>query len=301
MPTKESRLKELRDELGLNALSLKNALNKVQGGGVVQPQTIKDLKARIKELEAQIERVEKGEEEPKAVPTNLPPDSSSVAEDEYGIPAHLRVKRPYTLSAAAIEARRRAAQSPAHSDAMKGNKNAWKHGQFAQGMLRRLFRPCLSTCSQYPCSLVSEGETEPGEMCLDKIDVARNIQAIQKAMNGDMTDFKDLVTARMASMMDIIAELQEDISRDGTMIKSEKWGKDGQKLGYEIKQHPSFLALQELGKLMNLSPADHLLTAKEIARHDTDKKTADTLATMMGRAGAALQRSKKKGTNETDS
>lgn len=212
--------------------------------------------------------------------------------EEYGIPENLRIKRrPYTMSAKAMEQRKNAANCDAHSEGMRGNKNAWKTGQFASSFIRQIFRPCKSTCAQYPCQLIHDGDTEPGSECLDKAEVVRNIAAVQRAMkDGNLDDFKDLVSVRLGSMLDILANLQEDIHRDGTIIKSEKWGKDGQLLGYEIKPHPSFMALSDLYKVLNVGAADMMITPKEIARTKTAEKTNETLATLMSKAAQRVKK-----------
>ena len=206
-------------------------------------------------------------------------------QEEYGIPEELRIKRrPYTLSEAALAQRRAASSSPAHAESMKGNRNAWKTGEHAQGFIRQIFRPCKSTCPQYPCNLIEDGDTRPGSECLDKAEVVRNIAAVQRAIkNGDLDDFKDIVAVRLGSILDILAKLQEDIHRDGTMIKSQKWGKDGKLLGYEIKPHPSFLAIGDLYKVLNVSPSDMMITPKEIKKNNADEKTSETLATLMSK------------------
>jgi len=57
--------------------------------------------------------------------------------------------------------------SPAKAEAMQGNRNAFRHGMYARSFIAKM-RPCKSTCARFPCELVEEGQTEPGEDCLSK-------------------------------------------------------------------------------------------------------------------------------------
>jgi hypothetical protein len=93
------------------------------------------------------------------------PDSESI-----GLPSNLRVRRRYTMSPEALAQRKAAAASPVQAHSMEGNRNGWKHGHYAKNFINKL-KPCKSTCPQYPCSLVEEGEVEPGDDCLDKADI----------------------------------------------------------------------------------------------------------------------------------
>jgi hypothetical protein len=87
-------------------------------------------------------------------------------EEEVGIPHRLR-ERHYTMSAEALEQRRKVTRSPAKAEAMQGNRNAFRHGMYARSFIAKM-RPCKSTCARFPCELVEEGQTEPGEDCLSK-------------------------------------------------------------------------------------------------------------------------------------
>ena len=114
----------------------------------------------LKELEAL-------ESSPDAAPSASParPAPSSAMEgagasDDSGIPEKLLIRpRKYTMSEAAIKQRQTAANSPEKSKVMQGNANAWKTGEFAKSRITQIFRPCLSTCPNYPCELIDEGET----------------------------------------------------------------------------------------------------------------------------------------------
>lgn len=291
---REEKIRLLKQKLTLTGISLTNATNALKSGKTVSGAMIDDLITAHEALKKQITRLESGEEEINNSPQPPLKAKEAGVTDEIGLPERLRVKRYYTMTPDALKQRKKARSSPkripALREGLKGNRNAWKHGKYAQTVLRRIFRPCLSTCSQYPCSLVSNGETEPGENCIDKTELALNIQALTKALSGDLTDMKDIISVRLASTLDIIGQLQEDIARDGTMIKSEKWGKDGQLLGHEIKPHPSFLALQELSRITNISLSDFMLTPKSLVKQEEDEAGLKTIADLMSNVGKAIKK-----------
>lgn len=224
-----------------------------------------------------------------ASPTPGEADTSlkSGDDDDRGIPEHLLIRpRKYTMSEAARKQRRDAADSPAKSEAMKGNANAWKTGEFAKSRIRQIFRPCKSTCPQYPCELIEDGETVAGSVCLDKKEFVKNLVALQKAMQtGDLTDYKDLAALQIAGGHEVVSMLIDDIVTLGTLVKSEKWNKDGDHLGYEIKNNPSLLPLAKLLEVLNVSPAEMMITPREIKRQKTEAKKAKALSNMMSGLG----------------
>jgi hypothetical protein len=216
--------------------------------------------------------------------------------DEIGIPANLRVRRRYTMSPEALAQRKAAGNSPSKSDSMKGNRNGWKHGRYADGFINKI-KPCKSTCPHYPCSLVSEGEVEPGDDCLDKVEVIQFFRAVHDAVeNKNFDDFNELAALQIANTIKVIDMLIEDIIRDGTVLKREKHdAKDN--LVIEYVTHPSLLALPKLVADLGLNPAEFMITPRAIARDKNERDVGKTLAEMMSRAGRGL---KKKDQEEDD-
>lgn len=214
------------------------------------------------------------------------PDTDKSEGDDYGIPENLRIKRrPYTLTKEAIEQRQNAARSPKKAEAMEGNNNAWKHGQYAQTFLKQVFSPCLSTCEDYPCSLVADGKTAPGDFCLDKVELAESLRALSKAIQkGDLTEWKDLAAVRLGGLDTVLKMLIEDVTNENTVVKSELFGKDGQHLGYKIVPHPSLNYIAELARTLGYSFEQFLATPLILKKTESEAKAADSLATMMGRA-----------------
>ncbi len=275
----EQKKDELTVEKILKALKI-NVAKKIQAGEVGLASEIE----KIHELERNLKRDQ----------VKLSDHTPSDQEEDIGIPSRLRVKRrPYTMSEAARRARQDNAKSPNKSDGMRGNQNAYKHGEYAQGMVRQIFRPCKSTCEHYPCAIVEEGQTEPGEFCLDKIQFIRNLQAVQKAMrDGKLDDFKDLAAVHIAGAYEVVGKLLEDILIDGTLVKSEKFDGFGRLLGHELKNHPSLLPLSKMIESLRLTPQDFMITPLIVKKTQTDEKTAETLATAMGRAAAAARKAR---------
>lgn len=208
---------------------------------------------------------------------------------EIGIPESLRVRRRYTMSPEAVEQRRNAAQSPAKSEGMAGNRNNWQHGHYAKQFINKL-KPCKSTCLHYPCSLVEEGQVEPGEDCLDKADVINFYRAIHNAINKkEYEQFNDLAALQIANAIKVIDMLIEDIIRDGTVVKREKYDAKGNKV-IEYVTHPSLFALPKLIADLGLNPAEFMITPRSIARAGAEDAGGNTLAEILSRAGKVFKR-----------
>jgi hypothetical protein len=207
-----------------------------------------------------------------------------------GIPVSLRVRRRYTMSEAALAQRRAATHSPAKCDAMAGNRNGWKHGHYAENFINKL-KPCLSTCPSYPCSLVEGGEVEPGDDCLDKADIISFFRSIHSAVaKKEYDSFNELASLQIANTIKIVEMLQEDVLRDGSVVKRVRYDKDtGKLISEEYVPHPSLLALPKLVADLGLNPAEFLMTPRSLKRADAEEKGITTLAEMMSRAGKPLK------------
>lgn len=241
---------------------------------------------QIRDLEEKLEKLKSGEE---------------IEEVEDPIFERLTVKtrRPYTLSEAALEARRQNAQKSTGPVTPEGKEacsmNAWKHGQHSRKRILALGKPCKSTCPQYPCSLVDDGATHPGQQCLDKEYMLSSINALSKAMtSGDLTDLKDIITLQLGGTIQVIDELQASILQYGVYMKSEKLGKDGKIIGYELKPNPSLLALANLLKAAGVTMPDFMITPAAVERKKESEKAAETLADIFRNAGSALAEAQKK-------
>lgn len=219
-------------------------------------------------------------------------DSPQMNEENIGIPEHLRVKRSYTMSPEALEARRRNAQlstGPKTDEGKKASsKNAWKHGLYASSfILGKLGKPCKTTCPQYPCDLVNDGGVSPGESCLDKQFVAEAFEAIIKSAElKSHEDFNHLAALEMAGAIDILRKMKEAIIEDGVVIKSEKVDKDGNSLGFNYLPHPALAIYQKMLVDLGFTPQEFLMTPKEISKAEKGANEEDvaTAASLMARA-----------------
>ena len=222
--------------------------------------------------------------------------------NEVGIPSNLRVKRRYTMSPEALAQRQDAAHSPSKSSSMEGNRNGWKHGKYVENFVNKI-KPCKSTCSQYPCSLVQEGDTKPGDDCLDKADIISFYRAVHKAIaNKDLEDFNSLAALQISNAMKVVDMLIEDIIRDGTVVKREKHdAKDN--LIIEYVTHPSLLALPKLVADLGLNPAEFMITPRAITRDEEKEKDRETVTdgfTRIAKAMGKIKSPKRRNTDDGD-
>ncbi|GAB4567301.1 MAG: hypothetical protein Tsb0017_27790 [Geothermobacteraceae bacterium] len=206
--------------------------------------------------------------------------------EEIGIPSQLRVKRKYTMSESALRQRREAAKQP--KPGLKGVRNNYKHGLYAKNFANKI-KPCKSTCQHYPCELVSEGHTKPGGDCLDKVELLQTFRAIHEAIrNKQLEGFQEIASLQIASNLRIIEMLQEDILRDGTIVRRETPTREGLKVDYV--PHPSLQVLPKLIADLGITPAEMLITPRAAKKADADEEGAKTLAEMMAGIGRNLQR-----------
>ncbi len=220
--------------------------------------------------------------------------------DEDPIFDRLTVKtRKYTMTQAALDARRNNAQHSTGPTSNEGKaaaaRNSWKHGQHSRTRMLGYGKPCQTTCPKYPCKLVNDGETEPGQDCLDKEYLAESMHAIAKALeSGDTTDLKKIVTLQLGQSLSVIDELQSSILEYGVYMKSEKLNKDGEVIGYDLKPNPSLLPLANLLKAAGVTMGDFMITPREISRDTNDKEIAETAAGIFRAAGNALNSAREK-------
>jgi len=173
----------------------------------------------------------------------------------------------------------------------KSSRNAIKHGLYAQSYMS-LLKPCFTTCPEYPCSLVEEGRTAPGDHCLEKQHFVEALDAIQKAMRDKkFDDLNDMIALELAAQQDLIRKLREHVAAHGALVKSIKKitvSKDDSTTEtehVEYKLHPALLALPQLAEKFGLTLPDAMLTPRELARHKIDEKAVETMAERTAKAG----------------
>jgi hypothetical protein len=213
-----------------------------------------------------------------------------------GIPEANRVTRRYTMSEAALKQRRDAAQQP--KPGMTGIRNGWKHGRYAASFLTRI-KPCRTSCDKYPCDIIAHGGTRPGGDCLDVKELLHVVKAVKEAMSDPKKteDLQDIASLNIANSIKILEMLQEDIFRDGTIVKTEKPTQFGTVTEYKL--HPSMLAIPKMIQDLGMHPSEYMLTPKAQAKQKTEEESAKTLADIMAdaaqRLGAARVKDKKDG------
>ena len=220
-------------------------------------------------------------------------DMEDEASEEVGIPKKHRIKRQYTMTDRALEQRRQAAQAP--KPGMAGKRNHWKHGQYAKTMLTRI-KPCLSTCPHYPCHLVEEGATEPGGDCLDVEELLGIIRSVHRVLENpeESQDFLEISAVNIGNSIRILEMLQEDILRDGTVVKSQKFDKKGNVYQEEVKLHPSLYALPKLIADLGMTPEQFMITPKAQAKQKTEDDAVKSIADLMKSAGEQMAAAREK-------
>ena len=201
------------------------------------------------------------------------------------------------------------------------SRNAWKTGthsalakqSFRQGLdsVAQMFgRPCLRTCpihpdnphrdaERAPCTLVTEGLTNVGGNCLDKVVYVTAFTALMDAMaEGDMGGAQGVMAAEGAAMLQMLSEIRHSISRDGLLLKVPAITKlghvvmdaDGEPVIAEYKPNPLLPAMILLFDKLGISLPEMLATPQSRSRAKTGEAAADTFQTLLGgimnRAGA---------------
>jgi hypothetical protein len=202
-------------------------------------------------------------------------------ECEVGIRQSLRVRR-YTLSDSAREQRKKAA-----TNSRSSNNNGFKHGRYARNFLHKI-KPCLSSCAHYPCDLVEEGSTHPGEECLEKAEILSFYKAVREAIvDKKMDAINDLAALQIANSMKVLDMLQEDIMRDGSVVKREKLDKNGNML-VEYVPHPSLLVLPKLVSDLGINLGEYLATPRSKEKQKSDEEGAKSISDLMAQATKAF-------------
>jgi hypothetical protein len=229
--------------------------------------------AQLIEIEREQEREDEDPEKALAEDTET--------EDEIGIPERLRIKRPYHMSEAAIKQRKDRRSKGGKARAKKCPTPNWRHGTYATSSVTAT-KPCKTTCKKYPCELIAENKVKPGETCLDMVFVLQTFKAINKAIKKkDYDEFNEIAAFSISQSVEILRMCQEDIIRDGPMIKVEKFDGFGRVIGYDYKPHPSLLVVPKLIAELGMTPQESMITARQIAKDGNEKELPKTLADLL--------------------
>lgn len=214
------------------------------------------------------------------------PEETNHTDEKIGIPENLRLKRRYTLSEKAIEARRKGGIARAK----KCPTPNWKHGKYATSFATSM-RPCKTSCNKYPCAIIKEGAVEPGEPCLDVAEIVQTAKAIYDAIeNKKFDDFNGIANLNIARSLHILKMLQEDVVRDGPTINRKRYDKDGNLISTEYVHHPALNVLPKLIADLAMTPQDFMLTPRAIAKQEDDVEGVKSFAGIMAKLGTAINK-----------
>ena len=228
-------------------------------------------------------------------------------------------RRPYTMSPAALEQRRNnlpaaaaAATGPVTDEGKAASsRNNWKHGRYsavnrsqfglgANSMAKMFGKPCVTTCpfhpdnperTEAPCSLVLDGITRAGGSCLDKTVYVHALDALMSAFtDGDMEGMHGLLATEMASNMQLLRQIREEIANNGIMMAIPHVTKEGDvvydKEGHivisEYRANPALPMLIKFNESLGINFAELMATPKARERMKDDDAAADGLQSLLG-------------------
>ncbi len=207
--------------------------------------------------------------------------ASNPQPEEIGVPSRLRVPRNYTMTDAARKARSKGGKARTR----KCPAPNWKHGKYARTTVTAM-KPCKTACEKYPCELIAENKVKPGETCLDMVFVIETYEAIMKALKDKNHDgYNEIAAFTISQSVEVLRMCLEDIIRDGTMVKSEKFNTSGQVIGHDIKPHPSLLVVPKLLAELGMTPQEAMITPRQIAKQGSEEEGVKTIADLIGSVG----------------
>lgn len=283
---KEIKLKELAEKLTTERLyntykiKLFNRINSGEGG-----------------LANEIERLARLEE---LVLNNHPDDKGvkdeiekAIDEISTGIPDRNKVKRSYTMTAAAREARIKNAQKSTgprtaegkKKSAANGNNANWKHGQCSKSMIKKVLGVCTTKCDKYPCAAVEDEETCAGELCLDREGYLKRVNTLVKAaLSGDIKDVTEMNLVLVANQQEILDRMMQAVVEDGTVILEDLVNKDGTVVAQKFKNHPHISPIADYMKHMGINLGAMRMTPQELQKTTDRDKDRESLTDLLGAA-----------------
>lgn len=221
-------------------------------------------------------------------------------------------KRPYTMSEEALEQRRQAslvardhATGPKTEEGKAASsRNAWKHGLRSRALsdeswkgIGALFgKPCRTTCRHYPCSMVEDELTKPGEDCLDKTVYVQAFDSLLSAMKeGNIDSMHGALASEAAGAFELLHNIREHIAEKGLTIFMPALNKNGEAICYtdpdtgETKTagtygvNPLFHHYAKLLADLGINLPELLATPRAHKKAEGDGDARDAFADMMGR------------------
>lgn len=209
-------------------------------------------------------------------------------------------KRSYTMSDKALAARQANAQLSTGPKTDEGkaasSRNAWKHGEYSllakskewealAPMWKATGRPCLSTCDKFPCSLVDDGLTSPGQDCMDRQVFVQAFDAIMSAMQSGDPQFAHGMMANIAaSSVDILTQMRDDIAEHGVVVQQPIVDKKGEVVGYKFVANPAIPHYTKLLDSLGVNLPELMMTPRATSKLGQLEDTENAFATMLGNA-----------------
>jgi len=219
-------------------------------------------------------------------------------------------KQKRTMTPAAIEQRQNAAQlstGPKTEDGKAASsRNNWKHGAHSMVAksqlwkthgLNLLAKPCKSTCDKFPCSLVEDGATEPGQDCLDKQVFVQAFDALLGTLQtGDTEYVHGMMASEIANTIELLATMRKSISDNGVVVIKPYITKDGtpirdpsdaNKLLGDLIPNPLLTHVQKYMDTLGINLPELMATPRAVSnlkKDDDDKNEIKDLFTSIGGA-----------------
>ena len=218
-----------------------------------------------------------------------------------------KTKRKYTMSPAAHEARVANAQLSTGPKTDEGkaasSRNAYIHGNYsilAQSkewaalapMWKATGKPCRTTCDKYPCSLVDDEITKPGQNCMDKQVFVQAFDAVMNSLHsGDAQHAHGMMANIAASSVEILLQIRDEIASNGVSMMIPVVDKKGEVVkdanDEPIKRpvlNPTLPHYTKLLDSLGVNLPELMMTPRAVSKLGQVEDTENAFATMLGNA-----------------
>ena len=180
-------------------------------------------------------------------------------------------------------------------------RNAWKtgeHSKATRAMEWQKFgligKPCTSTCDKYPCSVVDDGLTQPGEDCMDKTVYVEAFDAIMSSLQTRDEQYgHGMMAAQLAQAVETLQTLRNEIAVNGMVIikpyvnKAGEVIKDGEKIVGEPMLNPALPQYIKLLDNLGINLPEMMMTPRSVSKLKDLEDGQDAVADLFSRLGRA--------------